>query len=211
MAVWQKKLIEAIGVRESGNLDESRKLFDKLISEVGVGDEPYPQVVTEYVIQLRLEAKELQRKALVLARGLENDYPGKVGSTRSVADVLSDLGEHEQTVERFRTLLHRYSHNSLRKGEIKAHLAKALLRSSKLDEAVQTIIGSVDYIRKNTAHEGYVAVRESYALRVAALIALAQGDKDKARRLAQEALVVAREGRAVFRIREAEELLAMLG
>jgi|GEM_PF-6271882 len=203
-------LEKAVQVRESGELEKSARLFRELIQVVKKSDgELYLGVMAEYVIQLRLEGKEKLEKAYQVGEKLWKEFPDEPMAIRSYSHPIVDLGGYEKAEKLLRRLAELFPDNSLRMGEAEAHLASALMRIGKTPEAAKLIKIAIKNIRKNTSKEGYVEQREAYALMVEALIHKAMGELEQAQQAAKEALLVARRGKAVFRIRQAKEVLEL--
>ncbi|MFH2019513.1 MAG: hypothetical protein ABII80_02790 [bacterium] len=204
------KLEKAVQVRESGKLVESARLFTELVSQVRQTDgKVYLAVMAEYVIQLRLEGKEKIELAAELGEKLWREFPSEPMAIRSYVHPMVDLGGFEGAEELLRQMCAFFPDNSLRQGEAQAHLANVLMRIGKIDEAKKLILISTENIRKNTSRESYVEQREAYALLVEALVLRMSGDVVQAKKFAEEALEVARRGKAVFRIKQAEEVLKL--
>lgn len=203
------ELEEACKNRELGKLEEARRLFENLLAKTDKDKALYPKLMGEYIIQLRLEIREKLEEALQIAREFEKNSPQRLEGKRAVAHVQMELGQFEQAIERLEYMAMQFNENSLKKGEAQSHLAYAYLRTARVDEAEELIKQARLNIQRNTAKEAYTEVRESYALRIEALVAEQQGDKKGAREKVRQALDVAKQGNAVFRIKEAEELLNM--
>lgn len=204
------KLEKAVQVRESGKLKESARLFANLICEVNREDEKrYLGVMAEYVIQLRLEGKAKLEKTAEIGEKLWREFPNEAMAIRSYVHPMVDLGGYEGAEVMLRKLCELFPNNSLRIGEAQAHLAYALMRIGKKEEARKFIDSAIRNIRKNSSKENYVEQREAYGLLVESLIYNAYGELGKAKKAAEESLLVAERGKAVFRIRQAEEILKL--
>ncbi len=211
---FHDSLQAAIKLREEGNLAESSSQFVSLLKQVGQSDPIYTTLMAEYIIQLRLEAKNKLDEALRLAQNtLAYDREHKINnplSLRSLSHVLTDLGGFELAEPLLRQICTQYTgNNSLRLGEAQAHLSLNLLRTGKVSEASGLIDQAIQNIRANNTKESYIEVRESYALIVKSLIEYAQGNLTQALQDAEEALIVATRGQATFRIKQAQELLKL--
>lgn len=206
-------LQSAIKLREEGKLLESGRSFATLLNQIKKSDPLYTTLVAEYIIQLRLEAASTLGRALTLAQEtFTSDQHHKINnpmSYRSVSHVLTELGGYELAEPILRQICTMYPHNSLRLGESQAHLAHTLLRTGKITEARSLIDQALENIRENSAHEDYLEVREAHALITYSLILSALGDRSGAKAMAQQALAIAKQGQAVFRIQQAEELLKL--
>lgn len=205
----RNKIDQAVAIREKGNLSDSKIIFEEMILETNKSDPLYTRLMTEYVIQLRLEGQSITSKALKIGKSLYLDNPDNPGAIRSFAHSLSDLGGYELTVPLFRKMIELYPDNSLKKGDEQAHLAYTLFRSGHTKEAIGLISKSLENIQKNTANENYVEVRESYAYLVKSLLENAKGNKKLAKQSAEKALAIAVRGKSTFRIAQAKELLTL--
>ena len=208
------RLDQVIATRENGDLQGSKLGFNELLQQVNKSHELYPRLMAEYVIQLRLEAKQILDKALSIGQELLNAQEQKPKphplSIRSVSNTLIDLGNFEQAIPLLQKLTKLYADNSLRLGETQAHLSYAYLRVSKVIDAFPLIEQAIHNINLNSQHEDYVEVRESYAYIVKALIENAVGKKDQANTSANQALSIAQKGKASHRIIQAQSVITFL-
>lgn len=206
----KQKLEKAVEVRETGRLEKSAMLFSNLLSEVEKDDgDLYLLVMAEYIIQLRLEGKAKYEQAYRHGEKLWKEYPNEPMAMRSFVHPIVDLGGFEIAEDVLRRLVELYPSNSLKKGEAQAHLVNTLMRIGKLEEASKLIKLAINNIRRNTSSESYIEVRESYALMVRALLLRTRGEMAEAKQSAYEALKIAEKGRAVFRVKQAEEVLKL--
>lgn len=203
------KIGEAVKVRESGKLADSRKLFELLLKNVDPNNPEYVRLMGEYVIQLRLESKEMASEALKLGQELMTKHPSEPAAIRALAHSLTDLGGFELAEPFFHKMINSYADNSLKKGEEQAHLAYVYLRIGKVASALELIDESIGNIEKNTANEDYVEIRESYAYFVKSLVERAVGKTVNAKQSAVKAMEIAKRGKAVFRINQARELIKL--
>lgn len=203
------KIGEAVKIRESGKLSESKKLFEALLAQIDKDDPDYLRLAAEYVIQLRLESKALASQALKLGQELLDKHPSEPTAIRSLAHSLIDLGEFELAEPLFHTMITAHANNSLKQGEEQAHLAYVHLRTGKVASAKQLISKAISNIKQNTAKEDYLEVRESYAYLVKSLIEIALGQKPLAQQSANTAMDIAKRGNSPFRIAQAKEVLRL--
>lgn len=197
------KLEEVIRIREQGDLVKSRTAFDSLLKQVGRDHRLYARVTGEFVIQLRLEAKRQLEQALSLGRELPEDPT----SVRAISHTLIDLGYFESAVPLLQQLSQNYLDNSLRLGEVQSHLAYAYLRTGRSSEALVLVESALKNIEDNTAREKYVEVRRSHTLIVRALINSQLDNRDLAIADIRQAISIAKQGQAVYRLSQAEEIL----
>lgn len=209
----QDVLKTTIKLREDGKLTQSSAKFAYLLKQIKQSDPIYTTLMAEYIIQLRLEAKNKLDEALKLAQStLAYDRKHQINnplSLRSLSHVLADLGGFELAEPILREICAYYQDNSLRLGEAQAHLTLNLLRTGHTLAASKLIPQAIHNIQANTKQEPYPEVRESYAFIVKSLIEYAQKDRGKAKQDAETALAVAKQGRATFRVRQAQELLKL--
>jgi len=83
------------------------------------------------------------------------------------------------------------------------------MRIGKLEEASKLIRLAINNIRKNTSKESYIEVRESYAIMIKAILLRTRGEEAEAKKYAYEALEIAKKGGAVFRIKQAKEVIKL--
>ena len=219
----ESRIKDAINVREEGNLEKSRELFEEIISDLKRllrTNSPqnlkylYATAVGEYIIQYRLEAHRLKEEALRLGKQLLNyDKKHRLDnplSIRSVTNTLLNLGMYEEAEEYFNQLISLYKDNSGRQGDSKAHLAYIYLRTNRLKKAKVLIEDAVGAIKRNTAKESYISIWLPHALMVKSLIFNAEGKTKDALKFAKEALEVAEKDNRVFRIKQAQQLINYL-
>jgi len=214
---------KAVDMRETGELDKSRKLFESLVKEVSVLlrrnstdklKNLYIQVMDEYVIQHRLEAKKSYNKALDFGKKLlEFDKKYNIhnpSSYRSVSNVLINLGSFEESVGYLKKVVDLYKGNSGRQGDALSHLAYCYLRSGNVVKADELINDALKKIKKNTKNEKYVSVWLSRALMFRSYILFAQGDIKEALKHSKRALKVAEENKLPIRIKQGKDLVNFL-
>lgn len=219
----EKRIKQAIDTREKGELSKSRRLFESLLKDIEKQLHKdsskklkyiYATAMGEYVIQYRLEARQLQHEALDLGRKLlEYDRKHKLNnplSIRSVSNTLLNIGGYEEAEDYVKTIVRLYRNNSGRQGDSEAHLAYVYLRTSRIKEAEVLIGRAIDNIKRNTGDEPYISIWLSHALMVKSLIYNANGKLIEAIESAKEALKVAKTDNRVFRIKQAQELIDFL-
>lgn len=199
-------LEKAITLRETGKLDESHRLFLTILNTVKSHDSQYVQLMAEYIIQLRLEAKNILEQALDMAKALYAENPHDSFAIRSVSNTLINLGGFEEAVPLLKDLCQLYTNNSLRLGEAQAHLSYAYLRTGKIRLANQLVKTAIHNIELNTAQENYVEVRSSFAYIVKSLIGVTLDNSLAASRDANVARKLANRSGSSHRIRQANEL-----
>ncbi len=221
--VLEERIKKAIDIREEGALKKSRPLFESLIFDIkkllAKDSSPrlkniYATAMGEFVIQHRLEARQLNHEALDLGRKLlEYDRRYKLDnplSIRSVSNTLLNIGGYEEAEDYVKEIIKLYQNNSGRQGDSEAHLAYVYLRTNRIKEAEELISRAIDHIKRNTAEEPYVSIWLSHALMVKSLISNAKGKPIEALAAAEEALKVAKKDNRVFRIKQAKELVNFL-
>ncbi len=209
-----EQLEKIIEIREAGKLKIAKRTFLLPIKQISQDDSIYPRAMAEYIILLRLEAKELLGQALKLGQELLSFEQNKPAvdplSIRSVSNTLVDLGGFEAAIPLLKKLSTLYPDNSLRLGETQAHLSLAYLRVGRVEEASKLIKVAIKNIKDNTARENYIEVRISYAYMVQSLIFNSLGQKDSAIKSAEKSLEIANHGNAIHRVSQAKELLSFL-
>lgn len=213
----------AIEIREKGNLKKSRTLFEDLIEDFADLQKEqlskefqllYTTALAEYVIQYRLEAKELLSEALGLGEKLLNyDNKHKISnplSLRSISNTLIDLQGYEKAIDFLGKTIPLHKNNSARRGDTRAHLAYCLLRSGQIGKAEKEIGKAIKEILENSSSEKYSTIKHSYALMVKALVLNTRGALPEALSKAKESLKVAESKNRVFRIKQAKELIDYL-
>ena len=225
LQILEERINEAIDVRERGELERSRPLFESIIRDIKkqLQDDSswilkniYATAMGQYVIQHRLEAGKLYERALDLGRELyEYDKSNNLRnplSVRSVSNSLVNLGFFEQAEIYLQELIPFFENNSAQKGDTKAHLALCLLRQGKLNDAKKLIDESIGEIKENTAKKKkeFIATWLSHALLVKSLILNANSNYEGAMISAKEALEVAKKENRTFRIVQSEELINFL-
>ena len=221
--VLEERIKKAIDIREEGKLKESRPLFESLILDIKkllAKDSSqklkniYATAMGEYVIQYRLEARQLNHDALDLGRKLlEYDRRHKLDnplSIRSVSNTLLNIGGYEEAEDYVKRIIKLYRNNSGRQGDSEAHLAYVYLRTNRIKEAEVLIGRAINNIKRNTGDEPYISIWLSHALMVKSLIYNAKGKPKEAIESAKEALKVAKKDNRVFRMKQAEELVNFL-
>lgn len=219
----EKRIKKAVAFRESGLLGRSRKLFESIISEIedllknDSSEELkniYVDVMGQYVIQYRLEAKEMFSKAVKISRSLlEFDIKNTLrnpSSYRALAHSLTDLGLYEQAEMYLRKVVKLYKGNIAKESESKAHLAYCLLRLSRLEEAQEVVDEALAGFENKDYKEQYFSVWFTIALMFKALILNAQGNRAKAIKLAHKAFNIAKKDKRVFRVKQAQQLVDFL-
>ena len=217
------KIDSATAARGKGDLKESRLMFEKLLKGFEQIPEEkrtkefqflYATAQAEYVIQHRLEAKELYSKALGLGKELlEYDKENKINnplSLRSVSNTLVDLQSYEKAIHYLNKLIMLHKNNSASRGDTRAHLAYCLLRSGQVKKAETEMKVAKQEILENSTGEGYITIKHSYVLLVEALILNAKGYSSKALSRAHESFKVARSKSRVFRMKQAQEVMDYL-
>ena len=220
---FKNKLEKAIDVREGGDLKKSRKLFETLINDTKDFAKRdlskdfqllYTTIKAEYVIQYRLEAKQLMSKALHLGEELlKYDNKNKIGnpmSLRSVSNTLIDFQGYEKAVKYLEKMILLYKDNSARRGEVRAHLAFCFFRSGHVEKASKIVNQAVEEIVQNSSNEKHFRVWHSHALMVKALIFNSKNQILKALKFAKDALEVAEKSASIFRVKQAEEIIEFL-
>jgi len=219
----QSELQEAIYIRENGDLQSSRILFDRLISKVkkSLGVESpkefknfYVTAMGEYVIQYRLEGGKKYGDALKV--GLEvyefnkkNNLKNLFGP-RSVSHVFQNLDNFEEAEPYLRELISLTDNNPYRQGDEMAHLSLCLFRTGRVEEAEKLIDVAIKKISASGSDEKYKNVPYSRSLMFKALILNGQGKKVEALNLAREALQIAEKDNLPFRIMQARVLVNLL-
>lgn len=219
----EERIKKAIDIREEGKLKESRPLFESLILDIKklfAKDSSqklkniYATATGEYVIQYRLESRQLQHEALDLGRKLlEYDRRHKLNnplSIRSVSNTLLNIGGYEEAEDYLKRIIKLYRNNSGRQGDSEAHLAYVYLRTARIKEAEVLIGRAINNIKRNTGDEPYISIWLSHALAVKSLIYNANGKPKKAIESAMESLKVAKKDNRVFRVKQAQELIKYL-
>jgi tetratricopeptide (TPR) repeat protein len=219
------ELKEAIEVREKGDLEKSKRSFEKLLGQVeSLRDSSYLEdqrayvlVMSEGVIQLRHEGKRVMTEALGIARELYkyarlkrlDDYR----AVRAVSNTLIDLGDYEGAEAYLREMLSLIpAGDSAKIGDTKAHLARCLFRMGRLQEVEMIIDEAIEGIDENTSgwSKMHIAVWKSHALMVKALIFNVRSEREKALRFAKEALGLAKKQGLAVRVGEARSLVECL-
>jgi len=221
--VIKTRIYTAIEIREKGNLKKSRTLFEDLIEDFEDLQKEklskelqlfYTTALAEYVIQYRLEAKELLSKALGLGEKLlKYDKKHKINnplSLRAISNTLIDLQGYEKAIDYLRRMIPLYKNNSARRGDTRAHLAYCLLRSGQIRKSEKEINKAIKEILENSSRGEYLTIKHSYALMVEALILNAKGALSEASSSARKSLEVAKSKNRVFRMKQAKELIDYL-
>jgi len=219
----EKRIKQAIDTRERGELSKSRRLFESLLKDLEKQLHKdstkklkyiYATAMGEYVIQYRLESRQLNHEALDLGRKLlEYDRRHKLDnplSLRSVSNTLLNIGGYEEAEDYVKRIIKLYRNNSGRQGDSEAHLAYVCLRTNRTKEAEELIGRAINNIKKNTGDELYISIWLSHALMVKSLIYNTKGKLIEAIETAKEALKVAKTDNRVFRIKQAQELIDFL-
>ncbi len=223
LQILEKRINEAIDIRENGDLVKSRSLFEKILEDIQkllLQDSSkklkniYVTAMGEYVIQYRLEAAESYKEALKLGKQLlKYDRKYKVGnplSIRSVSNTLIDLGAYEQAEKFLKDLIPLYEADSAKLGDTKAHLAYCLFRTARIEKSYKLVNEAIKDIKLNTAKDKYVSNRLSRSLNFKALVLNAKGEVNEALKIAQEAFSIAKENNNVFRINQTREIIDYL-
>lgn len=214
---------EAVGVREKGNLRKSRFLFESVLKDINklLQKDPskelkniYATAMGEYVIQHRLEAGALYRKALKLGEDLlKYDRENKLNnplSIRAVSNTLLNLGVFEKAEKYLRQLLPLYEENSAQIGDTKAHISYCYFRTGRVNEASKLVDEAIEDIKENSAKKKYFSVWLSHALLVKSLILNSEKKVKEALEYAKESLKVAEKGGIKVRINQSKEVIDYL-
>lgn len=219
----KKQINNAVELREKGNLNKSRLIFEFIIKDINkflLKDSSkelkyiYATVMGEYVIQYRLEAEDLYRKALRLGEELlEYDKMNNIKnplSIRAVSNILLSLGQYERAGEYLELLLPLYKGSLAQIGDTKAHISYCYFRNGRLDEAQRLINNAIRDIKKDMAKKQYVPTWLSHAFLVKSLILNSQGQIKEAIKYAKNSLEVAEKGKVKARVKQSKEIIEYL-
>lgn len=216
-------LDQAIELREAGNLSESKLLFDQLNQKVSIKQlkhkdrkeaELTVEIITESIIQRRLEGQHKYQATLAVAKQLlELDKKQKLNNPYTylaISSTLMDSNMFEQALPHLEQYRNASEGNSTRQGDALSHQALCLLRTGKPNEGLSLIEKAHKLINQNTADIPHLPVYQSRALITESLIQYALGQRKKAKDSANQALQVANSGKYRFRQRQAKDLVELL-
>jgi tetratricopeptide (TPR) repeat protein len=220
---FETRLIIAESIRESGDLNKSNKLLRTIIKDLKSLlhknssrelNDLYIRAVGHYVIQKRLEAKELFKEALNTSKNLQ-DFTQKENiksseALRSLAHVLIDMGEYEIAEKYLRQLVELNKEDINKLSDAKSHLARCLHRMGKLKEAERLIGEAVKGFENSNSMDEYFSVWYTRALMFKAYILDASGKRKEAIRVAEKSLKIAERENRVFRIDQAKRQVEYL-
>ncbi len=212
---WKETLADAVRERESGNLIKSRLLFQQVLeatalfleSENPIEKQEFMGIRGQWIIQLRLEGKSKYEEALDEAEKL---YLLSKTTVRGISNTYMNLENYELAEKYLQELLTTISPDqSTTLGDAQAHLARCYFRMGKITDAVVLIDVALENIDRNSGQlpELTVAANKSHALWTKALIANSEGDKEMAKKIANQAMVIAKDNNLKFRIGEIERVL----
>ncbi len=219
---------QAVKLRESGQLDDSIKLFDQIKTHLPAlfassdpkDQDTYVGLIGEQLITLRHSSRSLLRESLKQAREIyqwtinHQIKPPYLGyAIRGISNTLMHLGQYELAEPYLRQLITALDpDNSAYIGDSEAHLANCLLRQAKLQPAADLIDLALAKIDANTSKQDALrlAVWQSHAFWVKALILRSQGDKDPALVFATKALALAKQQNITIRLEDAQTLVDLL-
>ena len=219
----ENRIDEAINIREKGNLEKSRLLFESIIKDINKLLQKdsskelkniYATAMGEYVIQHRLEGGALYRKALKLGEDLlKYDRENKLNnplSIRAVSNTLLNLGAFEKAEEYLRQLVPLYEGNSAQIGDTKAHISYCYFRTGRVNGANKLVDEAIEDIKENSAKKKYFSVWLSHALLVKSLILNSEKKVKEALEYAKESLKVAEKGRIKVRSNQSKDVIDYL-
>ena len=221
----ENKIKQAVKVRESGNLEQSRPLFESILKdlrELMKSDTSkevkyiFATATGEYIIQYRLEGPEKFEEALRLGAELlyfdkQNELNNPL-SIRSVSNTLLNMEKYTEAEPFLEALIPLYNGNSAQEGDTKAHLAFCYLNTGKIEQAVLLIDEALSLIEKNTSkkEKSFITTWMSHALIVKSLILSAQHNAVEAEKYAQNSLKIAIDGKNLRRELQARKVLEYL-
>lgn len=221
----KEQVDKAVMKREEGDLNESAKLFKKLLQKLNLElaknptiefKKVYVYAQNEFVIQKRLEAQKVLNEALEMGKDiLKYDQENNISdaaSIRSIANTMLDLRLFESAEEYLSMLVEHYGPNSGRLGDALSHFAFCKLRMGKAYDAFELLDKAVEAINKNTANEPpkLVAVWLAHSFIVRGQVLNALGEREKALDAAKRAYEIATKADAVFRKKQAHDLIVYL-
>lgn len=219
----KRRVNSAIDTREKGNLTRSRHLFESIIKDVNrllrknsskELKDIYVTAMGEYIIQYRLEAGQICKKALQLGGELLkydklNDINNPL-SVRAVSNTLLNQGQYEKAEEYLKQLLPLYEGNSAQIGDTKAHISYCYLRCGYLNEAYRLINQAIIDIKENSANKKHIPTWLSHAFLVKSLILNSQGNIKEAIKYANNALEIAEKGKVKARVDQSRGFIEYL-
>lgn len=219
---------QAVRLRESGQLEESIKLFDQIkthLPALSASPDPtdqntYVGLMGEQLIILRHTSRSLLQESLNQAREIyqwainHQIKPPYLGyAIRGISNTLMHQGQYELAEPYLRQLITALDpNNSAYIGDSEAHLACCLLRQAKLQPAADLIDLALAKIDANTSKQDALrlAVWQSHAFWVKALILRSKGDTSSALDFANKALTQATLHDIQVRRSEAQTLVDLL-